>query len=453
MDLGGSMKKARSKVSISGNRRGVGRIAMLAAPLVGLTAVVGVAPSTPAGAATSFTGAPIVIGTSAAVKAAGANDPGVQEAATAAVDYINATGGIKTADGKTHKLALSFCNNQATPNGSVTCAQTLIGDNVVSVVAANDDNSASSDPLYTKAGIPEFASTLLSEWDYAGSNSYPVEGAASFSVAGLALELGKAGIKTARIVSTTETEADSQSLIAGFKAAYSKVGGTMLSPTFFPQATTDYSPVAAQIKSGNPGAVVILTNPQFVAPVAQAISQLGGKVPNFANFAGAITVPALKATGGLFNGALVSAGFSPTSNPEWATYRSAMKKYEPNASPSDVYGYTPTAAQNSWVGTIAFRQVVSKLSGPITAAKIKSALNSTTDLTTGGITPPINFTKPFACGPFARVFNTTYFGPIVVKNSQFTTESGAKLQNNVGSDVIAGFGPACQATGAQLGVS
>lgn len=444
----------RNTATGGGTRRGIAKVGAVAAPLIALTAAFGVAaPIGAAGASGSFTGEPIAVGTSAPINTAGANDVQVQDAATAAVDAINAAGGIKTADGKTHQLKLDFCNNQDTPNGSVTCAQTLIGDNVAAIVGNDDQNSTNSDPLYTKAGIPNFANDPLSEWDFAGSDSYPLGSGGTFSFAGVASELGKAGIKTARLVSVQETEADTQPIIAAFKASYAKVGGTMLAPTYFPEATTDYSPVAAQADAGDPGAIVIVANPQFVAPLAQAVVQLGGKPPNFANFAGAITPQVLKTTGSLFNGALIASQFSSTSSPQWAAYRAAMKKYEPQANPELVYGITPVAAQMAWLGMESFKTVVSKLSGTITAAKVKTALNGTTDLTTGGITPPINFTKGFACGPFSRVFNTTYYGPTVVKNGQFVPAADAKLQNNVASSVIAGFGASCQATAAQLGVS
>jgi hypothetical protein len=446
------MKRVRRNTTTGGrSRRAVTHVgAIVVAPLLGLSAVLGALPGSPAGAAPKFTGRPIAIGTTASIDTAGGNYPGVQDVAVASVDQVNASGGVKTADGKTHELKLVFCNNQNTANGSVTCAQTLIGDHVVAVIGTEDENSSDSDPLYTKAGIANLAPSLLSEWDYAGSDSYPVEGSASFEYSGLALEMGKAGIKSARPASLSETEADTAPLVAAFKAAFTSVGGTTLSPTFFPETTTDYSPVAAQADAGHPGAIVIMTGTQFVTPLAQAVVQLGGKPPNFADIAGTFTPAAFKATP-IFSGAISIATFSSTASSGWSAYRSALKKYEPNANPLDVYGYEATA-QNVWVGMLAFKTVVSKLSGSITPAAVKAQLNKTTDLSLGGLTPTINFTKPFPCGPFARSFNPDFYGPLVVKGDQFVAKSGAKL-HSAASAVITGFGTECQATASQLGVS
>src|SRR5579862_2503515 len=95
--------------------------AWVAAPLFSLSVVSIASTGSPAGAATKFTGAPIAIGTTQPLNTIGLNHPGNLEVATATVDQINAAGGIKTRDGKTHKLTLDFCNNEFTPNGTVTC--------------------------------------------------------------------------------------------------------------------------------------------------------------------------------------------------------------------------------------------------------------------------------------------------------------------------------------------
>ena len=409
-----------------------------------------------AGAATTFTGSPITVGSTAAENTSQANFPGVPEVGTATVNQINAAGGIKTADGKTHKLVLDFCNNQATPNGSVTCANKFIGEHVVATVGIIDQNSNVADPLFTKAGIPNFANNPLTEWDLAGSDSYPIVGSASFTYAGLGLALGKAGFKAVRPAGLQEAAAAITPLFNTLKAALATKGSKMLSPVLFPGATTDYSPIAAQIMSGNPDAVVEITSPANGVPLSEAIVQAasGSKEPSFSNVAGSVTQQSISTTGGkktIFNGSLITALYSSSNGSGWAGYRTALKKSAPNASPDDVDGYTGSP-QNMYVGLYAFRTLISKLSGTITAAKFKTELDSTTNLTTGGLTPTINFTKTFPCGPFSRSFNTTYYSPVKIVNGEFVAQPGAKLSSS-GSAVIQGFGSECKATASQLGVS
>src|SRR5579862_3353791 len=108
-----SLARGSNGRSIRGGRK---VLALVAAPLVCLTTIAAVAPSS-AGAATKFTGPPIVIGTTQPVNTPDANYPGDVQVADATVDQINAAGGITTADGKTHQLKLIFCNNEATANG------------------------------------------------------------------------------------------------------------------------------------------------------------------------------------------------------------------------------------------------------------------------------------------------------------------------------------------------
>jgi hypothetical protein len=308
----------------------------------------------------------------------------------------------------------------------------------------------------TKAGIPEFADGANDLWDLAGTNSYPITGSAVFGYAGLGKVLAQEGIKSARPMGISESASQLTGLISAFKVGLATGGGTTLDTTLYPAATTDFSPVTAQALAGNPGAVVIIASAQNVESISQAAVQLGGKLPNFADDAGTITLQSIKATGGKsgpLEGAYVDAdGPSVSTIPG---YVAAINKYQPHANPNDVFGggYDVSAAENTFVGMYAFKTLMGELSGTVTAAKFKTLLNRTTDLKTlGNISPPINFTKPFPCGPFARAFDPDYYAPLKVENGKFVALHGAKLQDAT-QLILQGFGKECSYTAAQLGVS
>jgi ABC-type branched-subunit amino acid transport system substrate-binding protein len=311
-----------------------------------------------------------------------------------------------------------------------------------------------ADPLFTKAGIANFSETALTSWDLAGSDSYPTVGSATFAYAGLGTTLAESGYKVVRPMGVSESAAAITPLVNTLGAALKAQGGSLLSPVLFPAATTDFAPVAAQALAGKPQAVVIIGNPTVLPPLGKAIvAAAGATVPNLANVDGTFTPTDFAATGGastFFNRALVTALLpDATTSPLWSAYRAAIARYQPG---TQNYTLVNASSQSVWIGMNAFKTIVSGISGPVTAQSFKSALDHTTSLSTGGLTPALNFTRPFACGPFARSFNTTYFGPMVVKNGAFTSAPGAS-QKNAASLVIDGFGAVCKATPAQLGVS
>jgi len=404
--------------------------------------------------AQTFTGAPINVGSSGPITGSQTNYPLMHDTADAAVSAINAAGGIKTADGKTHELKLTYCNNQGDPSVTVQCATQLIDKKVVAAVGSFDQNSDKSDPLLTKAKIVNFGNNALTTWDLAGSDSYPVLGPSAFTYAGMGEALAATGVKVVRPAGLAETKAALTPLFNTLKVALEAKGAKLLAPVWFPAATTDYAPVAAEMAKGNPQTIVCVCGEAFLPPVAQALKQSSSTAPVVTNVIGGLTQKDIDSTGGansVFNNAVSVNLFSPPTQPEWKPFRDAIDKYQPGAKAA--YTDWSSAYENSWVAFNAFATIASKINGPVTAASFKTALDSTSDLDTGGLTPKIDFTKPFACGPFSRAFNTTYYGPVVVKNGKIVPGSGAGLKD-AGTLVKDGFGAAsCGLTQKQLGVS
>jgi hypothetical protein len=66
--------------------------------------------------------------------------------------------------------------------------------------------------------------------------------------------------------------------------------------------------------------------------------------------------------------------------------------------------------EGGWISSVVLTKVIQSMKPgtPITAANLYKRLNTTRKLTTGGLTPILNFTKPWVQNPnAARFFNRT----------------------------------------------
>ena len=96
--------------------------------------------------------------------------------------------------------------------------------------------------------------------------------------------------------------------------------------------------------------------------------------------------------------AIVGSAYPAVTNPAWKDYKSAVRKY---ADKSKVE-LESNNEQSAWVSMMVFWKVAKTIKGKITAARLTAALNKTKKLSTGGLTPLLNYTKPFGVPSLAR---------------------------------------------------
>jgi branched-chain amino acid transport system substrate-binding protein len=245
----------------------------------------------------------------------------------AAVDTINAAGGVKG-----HPLELDFCDTQFEASLELSCARQLISDHVVAVVDPTIvvDQSGAEFKLFKAAGIAFFGGAGTSTTETSDSNSYPLSSAGPGWTWGAVKALKLAGAK--RIVIYANAGPAAQYISSQVSQAIKGLGlenaGTVLADL---QADPTLASSAAKVvATGADGVFAAVSN---LALEIQALSQAGykGKV---ATTSALTESQALKTLGALGNGILVSsqtAFYTDSSDPAVKDFLTAMQKYAPSA--------------------------------------------------------------------------------------------------------------------------
>jgi branched-chain amino acid transport system substrate-binding protein len=243
----------------------------------------------------------------------------------AAVDSINAAGGVKG-----HPLKLDFCDTQFQASLELSCARQLISDHVVAVVDPTivADQSGAEFKLFKAAGIAFFGGAGTSPTETSDPNSYPLSSGGAGWSWGAIKALKLAGAK--RIVIYANAGPVGQYVASIISQAIKGLGlenaGTVLADL---QADPTLASSAAKVvATGADGVFAAVSN---LALEVEALSQAGykGRVATTSALTGS---EALKTLGPIGNGILVSsqtAFYTDSSDPAVKAFLAAMQKYAP----------------------------------------------------------------------------------------------------------------------------
>jgi branched-chain amino acid transport system substrate-binding protein len=112
-------------------------------------------------------GTPVTFGMINIESNSGADFPEVQQAAQAAVNYVNNYGG--GLDG--HPIKLNVCITDGSPATSVQCANKLVAQHPVAILGGTDLAGAATLPIYKKAGLDLFGGMDLTPAESSMPNS------------------------------------------------------------------------------------------------------------------------------------------------------------------------------------------------------------------------------------------------------------------------------------------
>ncbi len=384
------------------------------------TAATTVASSGSPASSASGGAAPIKIG---AIEADSSSLPsGIAPEATAAaqarVDEINAAGGING-----HKLELINCNDDASPNTAVSCANSELADGIVALVGSIGPETAGIYPILQKAGVASIGPVPTSP---AIGNS-PVATCFTPAVAGgfvaLPTLLKQQGANVQSLIYPNDYGPASQLLVTTFKLGVKKAGVKLGALAGYPSTTTEFGPVAGTALTGGANGVVAFAPGATTGPLVAAV-QSADPTAKIAIAASGWLPSVAKYLGTKGNGVL-AVGFQepPTSSaPGIKQFNTDMSKYSSSAPRDD-------SSIGAWASVYAFQEMASKLP-TIDRADVLKAFSNFSNLTTGGIFPPMskNPSKPFTGLPGdSCVANPTVVFQIVrngqlwpVKDGQFT---------------------------------
>jgi branched-chain amino acid transport system substrate-binding protein len=378
-------------------------------------------PATSAGGAgaggTAASGSPITIGGAIPIDSSVYNQPDAKTGLTAAIDSINAAGGVNG-----HPLKLDFCDTQYSVNGELRCARQMIKDKVSAVVNPYflADQSGAEVTLLTKAGIPIFGSQGLSPAELNSPDVFPLSSGLPGWAYGAAAQMLKAGAtKISILIDTNPGSAFSASLVT---AAVKSAGKSATTVVGDPNSDPTFAAAAAKATAGGVDGVVLTPSPLNVPKMIGALRQSGynGKI-------GSLTVimppPVVKALGAAGEGVLADSQValtSDSSNSGVQKFTADMAKYGKNT-------ITDSSLFN-WSAVQLFAKAVASAK-KFDAASINSALNSvSTPIDIGTVGPWQSSGVSSPLKDFSRILNPTVsFG--VVKNGEVVTAGDSGFVN------------------------
>lgn len=329
-------------------------------------------------------GTPIKIGVMGPVQSTSESDPWIPAAAKIAALAVNAAGGI---DG--HPVEIDFCDDHFTPNGAAVCAQKLLVQDKVWLVAGDEGTEEA-------ALTPALQSENTISWGSFGASVAATSNPRVYIL--VPLQLGSfaatrmlpASIKKIDLVSDISPYAAAAE--AGFKAVIRP--GVTFKVVSVPLTETSMDTACEQVKRDGAQAVWLGTISSQVAPVAQACAGLGLTNLTYVTGSTETTAQIMQTFTSLHLKNLVEMAFSQQALDE---FQADIAKYG-----SQVGGITNSyldKAVNTWLA-VRLPPTVVKDAGSMDPAKIKAYLDEQTAFSTNGATPPINFTAtPLAAEP------------------------------------------------------
>jgi branched-chain amino acid transport system substrate-binding protein len=367
------------------------------------------ASSSTAGTAAATT---IVIGGAGPLHNPAYNDPTLLSGLQAAVDSINAAGGVKG-----HKLKLDFCDTGYTVDGELSCAHGFVSEQVAAAVDPYflADQSGDEVKLLQQAGIPVFGGQGLSPTELNDPDAYPLSSGLPGWTYGAVASLVKAGARKISIL--VDTNPASQFAGQLLAAAAKSAGITAPVITGDPNADPTFSTAAAKATANGENGVAMFPSPLNVPKMIKALRQTGyqGKISLPTVILPATSIQALGAAG---NGVLADSQVAlttDTSNPGVRQYLADMKKYG--------HDQVTDASIFAWSAVEVFAKAIAGASN-FGAAGVTAALKSLSAPVDVGTVAPwraAGVTSPLSA--FTRILNPTVtYG--VVKNGELVTEGG-----------------------------
>jgi ABC-type branched-subunit amino acid transport system substrate-binding protein len=282
-----------------------------------------------AGGASGTSSSTIVVGGMAPLTSQVLTEPEVQSGVVAAIDGLNAQGGI---DG--HQVKLDYCDTQYTTSAEISCMEQMISDKVSALISPVISASTSGAPyeLAQSADLASIGTQGQIVAEFTSPVVFPLSSGDPGWVYGAIAGLVKGG---SRRIAFLGNDTGSYEAVKGYALAALKDAG--LTPVNVvegdPGSDPTFSAAATQAVAGNPNGLYLAVSPANV-PVAVRAVRAAGYTGPIASLAAAFTPPIIKSLGAQGNGIELSGSVafaSETSNPAVAAYLADMKKYQPQA--------------------------------------------------------------------------------------------------------------------------
>jgi branched-chain amino acid transport system substrate-binding protein len=373
------------------------------------------------GTASAPSSSAIVVGGMAPLTSQVLTFPENEAGIAAAVDALNAKGGI---DG--HQVKLNFCDTQYTTSGEISCMDELIGDKVSALISPYIAASASGSPfeLALPANLASIGGLGSIVTEFTQPGIFPLAGGDPGWVYGAMAGLVKGGAKRIAVLGNAT---GSYEAVRGYAVAALKQAGMTAVSIVEADPTSDptFSAAAAKIVASNPDGLYLGVSPAN-APLAVRALRAAGYTGPIASLAAAFTPPIIKALGTEGNGIELAGNVafpSETSNPAVAAYLADMAKYQPNATIDQI-------SETAWAAMMLFAQAM-KGQTNFSASNVLSVMNNLSTPINLGVTGPYKVKgSPSPIPGFPNIHNPTItLG--VLQNGVIKQQAGPAFVNPV----------------------
>lgn len=279
------------------------------------------------GTAAKPTGAPLVLGMPNQENSVGGSFPEVRLSADAAAKYINTNlGGLNG-----RPIKLETCVTDATPAASAKCANSFIKDKAVAVATGVDFGSAGSLSLLSKAGIPVLGGVPTQAQDYTTPGVFAFGGGtAAGGPAGMYFAVNELKAKKVSII-YLDSPPGQQAAMAFGQNVLNKLGVDDVKLVPAAATLSDYTASLQQAASNDPDVIYVLQPDAVCSKLMQARQSLGVTATTIYT-SSCSSEAVIKAGGAGAEGAyfVTEVLATPSDDPSYKIYASAMKTYAPD---------------------------------------------------------------------------------------------------------------------------
>ncbi|MGW4561978.1 ABC transporter substrate-binding protein [Streptomyces sp. NPDC004561] len=335
------------------------------------------------------------------------NKPGMPAMARAYAKWINAHGGIAG-----RKLDVLTCNDHNDSVGAAKCARYAADEGVVAVVGSYSQFGDSYLAPLEGAGIPYIGGYGVTNDEFTGSMSYPVNGGQPALLAGLgkALSAVCGPVSLVRPDSIAGDELPTM-LDSGLKAGKHPDAGDQL-------AAEDLTEYGAQSEQALRSATAGLARKGCVVPALgdrtdifmDSFRRARESYPSvrLATVLGSVDQTVINATGGAsgpYEGAYITGWYPPASDARWDRMKKVINEEafgDNDIDPADA------GVQTTWIAYTVLKAVLDRIGdGEVSSDTVRHTLDDGLQVSTGGLTPTLSwpYEGKLAAVGFPRMVN------------------------------------------------
>ncbi|GAA4550220.1 ABC transporter substrate-binding protein [Pseudonocardia xishanensis] len=325
--------------------------------------------------------------------APGFSFPQIVTGAQAAVNEVNAAGGI---DG--HQVQLLSCDSQNDPNSAAACARRAVSEKVSAVVGMQSLQSNGAITVLEKANIASVGGNDIGSLDRTSPISFPLTSTPSvlFSIVPTMPDHDKCarpGVFSVDVPVATEA-ADTITKYYARKVP----NAAPVRVVSVPVAATDVSAQVSALLEGGTDCVFLLDPPTLNLAAVKAIYNSGQKV-KISGATPALPPESMKQLGPAAQGVYSTTGFKlPGTNPAADQYSAAMTAVDPPA-------IQDTNSEGAYAGVKIVASAAKGLPN-YESATVLGALNSLKNIDVGVVSPMPSFPADSGISGIPRTFNT-----------------------------------------------